>query len=176
MLARVVNVLAARLTKAPLLPLDPVQYAVDARTHLEAISKRAAELQVPLHVQRLLVAIDEYEKRAREVMQQVETKVGEGSLADDGLAAVNAKLLLLEREWLRPAEFNDSTARPWFRNLFAASDATSGYAAWMLPGLREHVEAESQEKAADAVRMYVEVFARLQQRMDEIDSETSSSE
>ena len=30
--------------------------------------------------------------------------------------------------------------RPWYRNLYAASDEDSGYAAWMLPGLRHAVE------------------------------------
>ncbi|MEZ6235396.1 MAG: M20/M25/M40 family metallo-hydrolase [Phycisphaerales bacterium] len=44
-----------------------------------------------------------------------------------------------ERAWLDPDGLPD---RPWFRNLFAATDEFSGYAAWVLPGVEAALDRE----------------------------------
>ena len=44
-----------------------------------------------------------------------------------------------ERAWLDPEGLPD---RPWFRNLFAATDEFSGYAAWVLPGVEAALDRE----------------------------------
>ncbi|MEZ6244332.1 MAG: M20/M25/M40 family metallo-hydrolase [Phycisphaerales bacterium] len=43
--------------------------------------------------------------------------------------------LEIERSWCAES-FGNFDNRPWFRNAFAAPDATSGYASWVLPGLQ----------------------------------------
>jgi N-acetylated-alpha-linked acidic dipeptidase len=86
-----------------------------------------------------------------------------GGLDDAKLAQADAILLALEREWLTPQGL---PGRPWFRNLYSAPDADSGYAAWMLPALRRAVEARDADGVRAAVDTYLAVFARLEERLD----------
>jgi hypothetical protein len=54
-------------------------------------------------------------------------------------------VIQIERAWCG-APFDDG--RPWYRNGFVSPDATSGYAAWVLPG----VEAALMKGDADRLR------------------------
>ena len=58
--------------------------------------------------------------------------------------------------------------RPWFRSLYAASDEDSGYAAWILPGLRHAVEHDDEEEFKEMRALYVRVLADLEGRLGEI--------
>ena len=78
---------------------------------------------------------------------------------------INDTLRLLERRWLHEPGLPQ---RPWFRNLYAATDPYSGYAAWMLPGLRHHVEQGAHEGLREAERLYIEVFRSLQRAVESI--------
>ncbi|MEO1083272.1 MAG: transferrin receptor-like dimerization domain-containing protein, partial [Acidobacteriota bacterium] len=72
----------------------------------------------------------------------------------------------LERRWL----FADGLPeRPWFRNLFAATDPDSGYGAWMLPGLRWAVERKSLEAVTLAIEAYSRVLSRLDADLDALE-------
>lgn len=150
MLARLGNVLVSRLANAPVLPYDPVRAVDDMRTHLDALRERAAELGVPLET----AALDEQLPPWRASMQEARVllratpvllEAAHGDPAER-LAAVNEALIQVERAWLLPGGL---PGRPWFRQAFAASDPTSGYAAWMLPVLRQAVEdgADAEERA-----------------------------
>jgi len=81
----------------------------------------------------------------------------EASMAemDEDVARV---MRLAERAWLDPAGV---PGRPWFRNLFAATDEYSGYGAWVLPG----VEAALDRKHARLFRAEVE---RVLERMEAV--------
>ncbi|HEX2164128.1 MAG TPA: transferrin receptor-like dimerization domain-containing protein, partial [Thermoanaerobaculia bacterium] len=61
-----------------------------------------------------------------------------GRLAPADLAAAHRALVAADRAWVDPGGL---AGRPWYRNLFAAPDADSGYAAWVLPDLVAAVEA-----------------------------------
>ena len=68
----------------------------------------------------------------------------------------------IERAWCDD-RFDDG--RPWYRNGFAAPDATSGYAAWVLPGLRAAWQADDPTQYA---RQSVEYMKWFVERADEI--------
>jgi N-acetylated-alpha-linked acidic dipeptidase len=132
LVTRWVNRVLARLANADLLPLDPVRYGVDVGTHLEALHARAAKLGFAARAD---LPHRRYTERAREVHAALLSAVATGNVPR--LAEINEVLLGLERAWLCA---DGLPGRPWYRNLYAASDEDSGYAAWMLPGLRHAVE------------------------------------
>ena len=132
MLTRMVNRILARLANADLLPLDPVQYGVDVAKHLEALHERAEKLEFGA---RAKLPHRRYTQRAREVSAALLAAVAADRVPR--LREINEVLLRLERAWYCA---DGLPARPWFRNLYAASDEDSGYAAWMLPALRHAVE------------------------------------
>ena len=61
--------------------------------------------------------------------------------------------------------------RPWFRNLYAATDPDSGYAAWMLPGLRYFIEPQDPAGLAEAQRLCVAALGSLSRIMETIDAQ-----
>lgn len=137
MVARITNLIAARLAEADVLPFDPSRYAADAKRHLEMITRRAKKLGVGFCCEALARAIDSYEDVAAPIRERVLEALERGRLGAGDVGPVNAVLRGLERNWLDERGIPN---RPWSRNLFAATDPDSGYAAWMLPGLREAVE------------------------------------
>ena len=162
MMTRVVDVLLARLADADLLPLEPAAYGRDAREHLSAVGKRAAELGVKVDLASLRAAARREEEAGDGAERRLVAALA-GGLDDAKLAQADAILLALEREWLTPQGL---PGRPWFRNLYSAPDADSGYAAWMLPALRQAVEARDADGVRAAVDTYLAVFARLEERLD----------
>jgi N-acetylated-alpha-linked acidic dipeptidase len=137
MVVRMTNLIAARLAEADVLPFDPPRYAVDARRHLEGLVRRAGELDVPADLNALNTSIDAYGETAASAWKAVIAALENDGLQGGDLAQINAGLLRLERNWLDERGLPN---QPWNRSLFAATDPDSGYAAWMLPGLRGAIE------------------------------------
>ncbi len=137
MLTRVVNRVLAGLTSSPLLPLDPIAYGTDLQSHLQAVLEQAEALDLAVDLSILGKTAELYEERAIELYSLLVAAVLNGQLVDEGLDRANRVLLQMERQWLHQDGLPE---RPWFRNLFAATDPTSGYGAWMLPALRWVVE------------------------------------
>ena len=166
MLTRVTNLIVARLAGAAVLPLDPTRYAADIATHLSDLRKRAGSLGLETSLSSLEQAVVEFESAAAATQQKLDDAVAAGRLSPETQAEVNAVLIGLERAWLHEPGLPQ---RPWFRSLYAATDPDSGYAAWMLPALRYHVEVGDADGLAQAELLYVEVFARLLRAVEAID-------
>ncbi len=167
MVTRIANLIAARLAGGPLLPLDLSQYAPDLREHLAGLGERAAALAVELDLGPLEQAVDELEAVAGPVQPRLLEAVAGGRLSDSALRRVNEQLLAAERAWLHEPGLPQ---RPWFRNLYAATDPDSGYAAWLLPALRYHVERTDAAGAADVRDLYVEAVQSVGEAMKAIDA------
>ncbi|MEM7168276.1 MAG: transferrin receptor-like dimerization domain-containing protein, partial [Planctomycetota bacterium] len=163
MLTQLVTVLTARLSCAELLPFEPLQYVVDVRSHLAGIDRRCAAqgVAVPTAAR---AAVDErlllLELSSRRMQERLQAALASGALDHQQRRAVNVQLLQLERCWL---DRKGLPGRPWYRSLYAASDPTSGYAAWMLPALRLAVEAGGDVAAelGRVARALDRIYARL---------------
>jgi len=160
MLARVGNVIVSRLANAPLLPYDVARPFVDALAHVDAMLGTKAGDKHPADA--LRVRLETLRQRAVGVQRALDDAVRSGRVADGALDDVNTLLLGLERAWLREPGL---PGRPWYRNLFAASDPTSGYAAWMLPLLREAHETKDPEAMTQAVAAYLVVCDTLEKHL-----------
>ncbi len=186
MLTRIVNVLSARLACAPLLPLDPVRIASHLQQHLTRLSHQgeavgittamnsfdtntagtAAESprpRIPAGISTELATVASmtmaYEKRVRIVYDRVLAAVADDKVPATNLAEINQLLMALDRAWLHPPGL---PGRPWYRNLYAATDEDSGYAAWVLPAICHAINHRDADRMTDATRLYTGVLARLQ--------------
>jgi len=169
MLSRIGNVLAARLANSPLLPFDLAGYSEDVPRHLATIGERGKELGRELDLTPLLRRVEAHGTQARAIADRLSTAAT--SLDPDALARVNRSLMALERAWL---DADGLPGRPWYRNLYEASDPGSGYSAWMLPLLRQAVEEGDDAAIAAAVAAYLGVFDRLSSQLDAIERELDS--
>jgi N-acetylated-alpha-linked acidic dipeptidase len=75
---------------------------------------------------------------------------------------VNAQLIGLEKAFLH---MDGLQGRAWSRSLYASPDPFSGYAAWMLPGLRFEVETRDAEGVRRWVQIYLEAARELERRV-----------
>jgi N-acetylated-alpha-linked acidic dipeptidase len=167
MLTRLTNVIAARLADAPLVPLDLARFAPDLRTHIEALGLRAETLGFAVDLDELLRAVDAFETVAGPVQQRLEAAVADGRVDAAALAEINRAIMSDRRSWLREQGL---PGRPWFRNLFAATDPDSGYAAWMLPEMRFFIEQRDTAGLEQARRRCVEAVESTQELLESIDA------
>jgi N-acetylated-alpha-linked acidic dipeptidase len=168
MVARVASILAARLANATILPLEPLRYARDARSHVDALATRADAIGVEIDLEPLLDAIDRYEEHMRPAWDAVLEALAAGRLDSRRIQRINQVLLRLERAWIDEPGL---PGRPWFRNLYAATDPTSGYAAWMLPGIRAAIESGDRRAIEEAIarcKAAIERLCHASRRLDSI--------
>ncbi|PEN13399.1 glutamate carboxypeptidase [Longibacter salinarum] len=165
-LARVDGILALRLANAEVLPYDVVRYATDLRSHLDDLAERASEQDVEADFTALDSAIDSLRDAATTF-----TEARDAALANDrtvpNLEQVNEAMIGLEKAFLHPPGLQN---HPLKRSLYASPDPFSGYASWMLPGLRYEVEAGTASGLARWVDIYVravnDLTGRVQKAID----------
>lgn len=159
MVARVVALTSLRLAEAPLLPLDPLRWADDAQRHLKTVDANAEAAGLGFDGSIVEQSAKRYHRTAAKVYAALLRAVARDELSAGELEKANRILMKLSRDWLVR---DGLTGRPWFRNLFGATDPFSGYAAWMLPELRWFVAMEDITGLNAAVESYVSAFARLE--------------
>lgn len=164
MVARVTAQTVERLAYSEILPLDPVAYGTDVRNKLFAITK--AEQSKGL----LAPAVDGIAPelaRALKLAERVEEAHATIATARSdpvNTADINRRLLEADRVWLDDAGL---PGRAWFKNLYAAPDEDSGYASWILPGLRAGLSSADKEAVLRAVS---DLEARLARLADHLES------
>ncbi len=194
MVARVVNVLAARLACAPVVPLDPVRIARHMRTHLTSISRLGEAVGmttsfesfdhhyggtlerpatrppsgISLEFGTLAATTVVFEKYARSVNDRLVKAVAGGRLKGARLDRVNALLMAMDRAWLHDPGL---PGRPWYKNLYAATDEDSGYAAWTLPVLRHALKHQDRKALIEATELYSGVLRRLTGLLEKLEKE-----
>jgi N-acetylated-alpha-linked acidic dipeptidase len=159
MVTRVVALTSLRLAEAPLLPLDPLRWATDTERHLTAVNEKAEAAGLHFDGTEVEQSAKRYQRSAGDVYARLLLAVSRDELGEGELEKANRILMKLSRNWLAK---DGLTGRPWFRNLFGATDPFSGYAAWMLPELHWFVARENVSGLNSAVESYVSVFARLE--------------
>lgn len=168
---------ALSLADHRLAPLDPAATVREFRRHLRDISSRlaAAGLWSVLSAEAAAVeglppvveVLAELDQDAVETQRLLEITVRswraksvDETMDADDLSDLNARLLAMDRAWILTEGLPD---RPWFKNLFAAPDRDSGYAPWMLPLLRHHVEEKDPAGVRWAVAGYRSVMRSLRE-------------
>ena len=85
-----------------------------------------------------------------------------GNIDSEAAEAVNRALIGLEKAWLNDRGLQ---GRPWSRSIYVSPDPFSGYASWMLPGLRYEIETDDRADLPGWERVYVNAIGDLAQRM-----------
>lgn len=165
MIARADGLLALRFANADLLPYDAARYAVDTRTHVDTLREVAQQRGVPVDLSRLTAATAELDEAAAALERVRAARVAAGPVPAAAAARINAAFIALEKAWLDDRGLQD---RPWSRSLYVSPDPFSGYASWMLPGIRYEIETDDAAAVPEWVARYVEAIGRLAGRMREI--------
>src|SRR6185503_16157351 len=80
-----------------------------------------------------------------------------GSPDPSELAAINARLVMAERDLIEPAGLPD---RPWYRHVIYAPGLYTGYGVKTIPGVREAVDAGNYRRAAEQATVVIRALQR----------------
>ncbi len=160
-LARVNGVLALRLANADVLPYDVARYATDLKVHVRSLEQRAGALGRAISLDRLRAATSDLAEAATAYEVARDRRLAEG-LSEQDLQQANQGLIALEKTFIY---MEGLQGRPWSRSLYASPDPFSGYASWMLPGLRYVVETQAHDKLRTWERIYIAAVEDLTQRV-----------
>jgi N-acetylated-alpha-linked acidic dipeptidase len=164
MLATADGLLALRLANADLLPYDVTRYAIDARTHVNTLYEVAEERRVDVDLEDLVAATEDLDRAAAALDDARRERLAVGSVSEGEAARINAAFIGLEKAWLDERGLQD---RPWSRSLYVSPDPFSGYASWMLPGLRYEIETDDPGDVPEWEQRYLDALRRLTDRMDQ---------
>ncbi|MCA9283222.1 MAG: M28 family peptidase [Phycisphaerales bacterium] len=161
MVTRIVALTADRLANADVLPYDASRYARDLRAYLDVTRPLADARTMTFNPTQLNEAIDELESSATALNGAIAQALSAGATPQVALDRLSTELIGLERSWLRSRGLPE---RPWYRSQYVAPDPTSGYSAWMLPGLRWAVEEGTQQDIDEHLTVLRHIVKRLATR------------
>ena len=136
-MARVFGLEALHMADADVLPYDYVTYARQIQAYLATAQARAKDAGLNLDFNAALAAANRFAAEAAMVMGK--------QLAGGGNPAVlNASLRAVEGDLLAPEGL---PGRPWFRHTIFAPGEYTGYAAVVIPGVNEAIDARDATRA-----------------------------
>ena len=165
MIARADGILALRFANADVLPYDVVRYASDTRTHVGTLYDVAEARGLSVDFSALAESTRELDEAAAELVAARDRWIASGDVAPAASEAVNRALIGLEKAWLNDRGLQ---GRPWSRSIYVSPDPFSGYASWMLPGLRYELETDDRADLPGWERVYVTAVRDLATRMRDV--------
>jgi N-acetylated-alpha-linked acidic dipeptidase len=164
-LSAVYGVIATRFADADILPYDLARYGEDLSNHVSTLERRAKDLGRDLQTESLHNTIQEIDS----IASSIETSFPDfiASNPDESvLSDINQKLIKVERSFLDEEGLPFSA---WQKSLYVSTDPWSGYASWMIPGIRYVIEDErSDEELNVELSRFETAVERLLESLEEI--------
>ncbi len=163
-MARVFGLEALRMADADVLPYDYVAYAREIAQYIDAAKARAGKDGLDADG---LDALDfSAAEAAADRFMQAAQKVHRLQAAPSGdLAALNAALRQAEADLLSPGGLPN---RPWYRHTIYAPGEYTGYAAVVIPGVNEAIDAKNAPLAAQQLSVLAQALDRAAQTLDSV--------
>jgi len=156
-MARVFGLEVLRMAGSDVLPYDYVTYARAIVSHLEAAKKKASEAG--------LDSLDFAPAQAAAARFAAAGQKAHGlQIAPSGdLAKLNLALRQTETALLTEAGLPN---RPWYRHTIYAPGEFTGYAAVVIPGVNEAIDAKDSQRAAQQLAVLAQVLDRAAHTLD----------
>ena len=156
-MARVLGLEALRMADTDVLPYDYVTYAHQIDSYISAAKRRAGDAHFnSLDFGPVQAAANRLDAAAQ--------KVHALQLAPDGdRARLNLALRQTETALITEAGLPN---RPWYRHTIYAPGEYTGYAAVVIPGVNEAIDAKDQPRAAQQLGVLTQALDRAAQTLD----------
>jgi N-acetylated-alpha-linked acidic dipeptidase len=155
-MARVFGLEALRMADADVLPYDDVAYARSISSYIEAARRRAADQGISLDFSAAQAAV----KRLAVAAEHVH---GLQVAATGDLSQLNATLRQAETDLTSEAGLPN---RPWFKHTIYAPGEFTGYAAVVVPGVNEALDAKDSQRAAQQLTVLTQALNRAAQTLE----------
>jgi N-acetylated-alpha-linked acidic dipeptidase len=151
--ARVFGLQILHMADADVLPLDYGVYATEIRGYLDTASHRAGAHDLNLDFSAATTAARRFAAAATAVRTRQEAPPANPAAA----ATLNRCLRAVERDLLLPVGL---PRRPWYRHAIYAPGEFTGYAAVVLPGVNEAIDAGDGPRAAAQLQLLTQALDR----------------
>ncbi len=155
-MARVLGVEAIRMADTDVLPYDYANYAREISSYLDAAKKTAADAKVQLDFAPALAAGDRFAKAAQKARELEEHPGGHMTKLNDALRQAEADLISQA----------GLPNRPWYKHTIYAPGEYTGYAAVVIPGVNEAIEAKDANRAAQQLNVLAQCLDRAAQTLE----------
>ncbi|HUB29565.1 MAG TPA: M28 family metallopeptidase [Terracidiphilus sp.] len=156
-MARVFGLESVRMADADVLPYDYPTYAHDISAYLESAKRKASDAG--------LGSIDFSQAQAavgRFAAAAAKAHTAQADASGD-LARLNQTLRAVETDLLSPAGLPN---RPWYKHTIYAPGEYTGYAAVVIPGVNEAIDAKDAARAIQQLGVLTQALDRATQTLD----------
>ncbi|HEY1809250.1 MAG TPA: M28 family metallopeptidase [Acidobacteriaceae bacterium] len=158
-MARIFGLEVLHMADADVLPYDYVAYGKQLTAYLEAARKKANDAGMEdLDFAPALSAAQKFAALAQQVKERQEKP---GQIAD--LRSFNNQLRNVEQGFLNQAGL---PGRPWFRHTIYAPGEYTGYAAVVIPGVNEAIDAKSLSRAREQMTALTDALNRADDTLE----------
>ncbi|MGD0799925.1 MAG: M28 family metallopeptidase [Terracidiphilus sp.] len=156
-MARILGLEALRMADADVLPYDDVAYAHAISAYIDAANQKARDARLnTLDFGPAQAAAARFTAAAQRVHDLQEAATG--NLAPLNLALRQAETALLSEAGL--------PNRPWYKHTIYAPGEYTGYAAVVIPGVNEALDAKDSTRAAQQLTVLTQALTRAAQILD----------
>ncbi|WP_439487370.1 M28 family peptidase [Algoriphagus sp.] len=164
--ASVIGVLTLRMANATIVPYDVPRYAQDLRLHFDNAVKSVKELDASFNTfGRVDNALAKLQATTTVYEAAINTALASGRLSEKEISSINKALISLEKSWIDPKGMYFGS---WYRSLYVSTDPFSGYASWILPGIRYEVETKSTDRLEEWDKRYAKAILDLDKKVNKI--------
>ena len=159
-MARVLGIEGIRMADTDVLPFDYVTYAHEIASYIDGAKKRAVE-------QKLSSLDFSAAERAASRLAAAAQKAHDLQVASGAgdHAALNQALRQAEGDLIAPAGLPN---RPWYKHTIYAPGEYTGYAAVVIPGVNEAIDAKDQGRAAQQLTVLAQALDRAAQTLESV--------
>ena len=164
--ASVIGVLTLRLANATIIPYDVPRYAQDLRMHFDNAVKSVQEIEPGFTAfDKVDDAIDKLKTSAAAYESAMNKALSSKEFSEKEIHLLNKDLISLEKSWIDPKGMYFGS---WYRSLYVSTDPFSGYASWILPGIKYEVETKSTERLEEWDARYSKAILDLSKKVDKM--------
>ena len=158
-MARIFGLEVLHMADADVLPYDYVTYGKQLTAYLEAAEKKASEAGMQnLDFAPALAAAQKFTALAQQVKDKQEQP---GQIAD--LRSFNNQLRDVEEGFLNKAGL---PGRPWYKHTIYAPGEYTGYAAVVIPGVNEAIDAKNGTRAEEQMTALTDALNRADDTLE----------
>jgi N-acetylated-alpha-linked acidic dipeptidase len=158
-MARVLGLEALHMADADVLPYDYVTYARQIQAYLSAAQARARDAGLTsVDFDAALAAANRFTAEATVVFAKQLSASGDTT-------ALNASLRTVEGDMLAPEGL---PGRPWFRHTIFAPGEYTGYAAVVIPGVNEAIDAHDAVRAQSQMANVTAALVRATATLEDV--------
>jgi N-acetylated-alpha-linked acidic dipeptidase len=158
-MARVLGLEALHMADADVLPYDYVTYARQIQAYLFAAQARARDTAMTgVDFSAALAAVNRFSAQSMVIFAKQTDGTGHA-------AALNSALRAVEGDFLAPEGL---PGRPWFRHTIFAPGEYTGYAAVVIPGVNEAIDAHDAARAQAQIANVTAALVRATATLEDV--------